>query len=154
MKETTPSKTRKEKKDMKKFKMVEAPMNLVTMPQGWLICYAMSGDFNHDMGLGKLMNDTFHLTQKVDEDLEAGTTKIVGNVAAIIVKENCYDRVDTTYLRDAIRDLREQCEAGGIDLVAMPKICTGGNGLRWKEVKRIIKDEFAGSKIFMMICDR
>lgn len=138
----------------KKFKLVEVPMNIVTMPQGWVVCFTISSDLYMGSGLAKLMNDTYHLEgKKTDGIWETGTTEFVaGNVAALVVKNSAYDRVDEDDLRSALEDLREKCEERGFDRVAMPKICTGGNGMKWKTVKKMIKEAFDGSEIFVMIC--
>lgn len=137
----------------KKFKLVEAPMNLVCMPQGWLVGFAISSDKYVGSGLAKLMNDTYHLENRMDGVFETGTTEIVaGNVAALVVKNSSYDAVDENDLRSALEDLREKCEELGFDRVAMPKICTGGNGMKWKAVKKMIKEVFADGEIFVMIC--
>lgn len=133
------------------FAMV--PMNIVTVPQGWLVCFATDSDISMGVGLPKLMNDTFHIEKKLDGDVyDVGTAQIFDNVAALIVKESSYDRADERYLRDALIELRGKCEDAGFDRVAMPKLCTGNNGMKWGTVKKMIKEVFKGSDIFVMIC--
>ncbi|KIR03886.1 hypothetical protein P261_02701 [Lachnospiraceae bacterium TWA4] len=135
--------------------MVIVPMNIVTIPQGWLTCFTTSADGYVGSGLAKIMNDTFHLEDALyDRDCLVGTTEIIGSHAAIIVKSNSYDEVDESLLRAALEDLRTKCEEEHIDRIAMPKLCTGGNSLRWKTVRTIIRDVFGDSKIFIMICDQ
>lgn len=131
----------------------EVPMNVVLVPQGWTICFATDSDVDVGVGLPKLINDTYHLEKKLSgESYDTGTSHIVGNVAMLIVKESCYDRADEDYLRSALEDLREKCESNGYDRIAMPKICCGNNGMKWKVIKKMIKETFKGSDVFVMIC--
>ena len=115
------------------MKIVEVPMNLITMPQGWYLAYAVSADLNFTVGLPKLFNDTFQLEYKID-DPHVGDAIVVGNTVSLIVKEGVYDKVDIGDLCCALQNLRTQCEEVGITRLAMPKICCGNNGLKWKEV--------------------
>lgn len=132
----------------------EVPMNLLMVPQGWVVCFATDSNVNMEVGLPKLINDTFHLEKRLTETTfsRVGTTTIVGNVAMLIAKESCYDRADEDYLRGALWDLRKKCEDYGIDRLAMPKLCCGNNGMKWKVVKKMIKETFKGSDIFVMVC--
>lgn len=131
----------------------EVPMNLVTVPQGWLVCFATDCEADMSMGLPKLMNDMFHLKKKIADNIfNEGTAQIISNVAMLIVKDNCYDTADEDSLRSSLEDLKSKCEQNGFDKIAMPKLCSGMNGLRWKKVKRMIREIFRNSDIFVMIC--
>jgi hypothetical protein len=137
----------------KKRNFVEVPMNLLTVPQGWLVCFATDSDVSVGVGLPKLMNDTYHLEKQLSgETYDPGTAVFFGNCVALVVKESCYDNASETYLEEALADLRKQCLTNGFDRVAMPKICTGNNGLTWKVVKKMIKETFKDTGIFVMIC--
>lgn len=133
------------------MKIVEVPMNLITMPQGWYLAYAVSADLNFTVGLPKLFNDTFQLEYKID-DPKVGDAIVVGNTVSLIVKDGVYDKVDISDLCCALQNLRTQCEEVGITRLAMPKICCGNNGMKWKEVKSAIRGIFKGSNVFIMIC--
>lgn len=131
----------------------EVPTNLLTVPQGWVVCFATDSNVDVGVGLPKLINDTFHLKKQLTgEPFEVGKSEVVGNVAMLFVKESCYDRADEDYLRSALKNLRKKCEEYGLDRLAMPKLCCGNNGMKWKVVKKMIKETFKGSDVFVMVC--
>ena len=121
------------------------------MPQGWYLSYAVAADLDFSVGLPKLFNDTYQLEYKLDGS-QLGDAVVVGNTISLIVKEHSYDKVDIGDLCCALQNLRIKCEEIGVTRLAIPKICCGNNGMKWKEVKTAIKDIFRGSSIFIMVC--
>jgi hypothetical protein len=137
------------------MELVETPMNIINVPQGWYLAHAISADLNFDVGLPKVFNNVFDLENKIDDvldDVAVGQVAVVANSISLIVKESTYDIVDINDLSFALLNLRVTCEALKITKLAIPKLCCGRNGLLWEDVKDIIEKIFENSDIFIMVC--
>ncbi len=140
------------------MEIVEIKNNIISVPQGWYIAHAISSDFNFNAGLPKIMDSVFNLKDSLDclysgTSFDVGTAIQTGNVFNLIVKESSYDAPDEQALLDALIDLRDLCDSMGIKKLAMPKICSGKNGLDWENVVlETIKFVFDDSDITILIC--
>lgn len=133
------------------MKIVEVPMNIVTVPQGWYLVHAISADLNFEIGLPKLFNDIYRLSYRID-NAQMGDAIVVDNSISLVVKMRSFDKPDIGDLACALSTLKEKCEELNITKIAIPRLCCGNNGLVWKDVKKIIKDIFETSSIFIMVC--
>lgn len=133
------------------MKIVEVPMNIVTVPQGWYLVQAISADLNFSIGLPKLFNDIYRLEYRID-NAEIGDVIVVDNSISLVVKESTFDKADISDLCCTLQNLRSKCEELGITKLAIPKLCCGNNGLVWKDVRTAIKGIFKGSSVFIMVC--
>jgi O-acetyl-ADP-ribose deacetylase (regulator of RNase III) len=73
------------------------------------------------------------------------------HVFYLITKPNYWDKPTYTSLRGSLEKLREFCESNNVNILAMPRIGCGLDGLIWKEVKRILKEVFWESNISVTI---
>lgn len=135
----------------KRMKMVEAPLNIISMQPGWYLGVAISSDGVCKVGLPKLFNDVYHLEDRVDSACK-GTCVTIDNCAAFVVKENYYDGVDIEDLREALENFADIAIENDIRKLAIPKLCCGKNGLKWKDVKKVIKETFRDLDIFVLVC--
>ena len=55
-------------------------------------------------------------------------------------------------LKSAILNLRDMVEDEGVHFLAFPTICCGNMGMKWSEVKKIIKSAFYDTDIEILIC--
>lgn len=134
-----------------KVRLIEANMNILTVPQGWYTVCAIAENEDFTVGLPKLFNDTYYLKDRL-EDLEMNKAYLKGNAFVLVVKKSVYNRVDIEDLMKGLEDLAMVCAEEGVTRLAMPKICCGRNGLAWKDVKRMIKQAFSALNIQIVIC--
>ena len=137
----------------------ELPMNIISVPQGWYIAHAISADLNFSTGLPATMNKVFDIENtlkliKEHFDITPGEVVQLGNLYNLIVKDSSYDSPDRKALADALIELRDNLEADGAKKLAMPRICTGRNGLPWEDVLEMIDEAFDGTDILILICVR
>jgi O-acetyl-ADP-ribose deacetylase (regulator of RNase III) len=69
----------------------------------------------------------------------------------LITKPNYWDKPTYSSLRSSLEKLRVLCDSNNVNILAMPRIGCGLDGLIWKEVKRILKEVFWDSKIVITI---
>ena len=134
-----------------KARLIEANMNILTIPQGWYTVCAIAENEDFSIGLPKLFNDTYELKERF-ENLEMNKSYLKGNAFVLVVKKSMYDCVDIEDLMKGLEDLAMFCAEEGVTRLAMPKICCGRNGLVWKDVKRMIKQAFSALNIQIVIC--
>lgn len=134
-----------------KVKLIEAQMNILTIPQGWYTVCAVAENEDFTIGLPKLFNDTYCLKDRLG-DLEMNKAYLKGNAFVLVVKKSIYDRADIEDLMKVLEDLAAACAEEGVTKLAMPKICCGRNELVWRDVKRMIKQAFSELNIQIVIC--
>ena len=135
----------------------ELPMNIISVPQGWYIAHAIRADLNFSTGLPATMDKVFDIGNRLEVIKEhfgitPGEVLQLGNLYNLIVKESSYDSPDREALADALIELRDNLEGDGAKKLAMPRICTGRNGLPWKDVLEMIDEAFDGMDILILIC--
>ena len=102
------------------------------------------------LGIAKSFRDIF---ERIDELEKMGCT--VGQTAALkvegryiyylITKEKYNGKPTYNTLRLALFDLKRHMVSNGINEVAMPKIASGMDNLKWETVKQIIEEVFKDS---------
>jgi len=73
-------------------------------------------------------------------------------VLNLITKERCNYRPTYGSVRGALEKMRDICIENGIGKVAMPRIASGLDRLKWEKVAGIITEVFADTGIEIMIC--
>ena len=138
----------------------EVPGNLFDYDtQGYSLVHCISSDFALDAGIAKY----FQIRYGTRDELKNifctrvwdghGRCIMTNNngVCNLITKQFYYNKPTLTALREALVDMKAQCETRGIYKLAMPYIGCGFDGLDWNEVKQIIVDIFASTEFDIKI---
>lgn len=135
----------------------EEVRDILDVPKKYFICHASSSDLDMSMGLAHVIDTTYDLTRamekKYDTDyINTGECYVVGNIITLIVKQSSSDKPYLGDVENALEDLRNQLEEQGILHIAFPRICCGNMGLKWNDVKSIIKRVFEDEDVEILIC--
>lgn len=139
------------------MKFVEEVKDILDVPKKYFICHASSSDLDMRYGLAKVINNTYDLVDGLklkydEENIYSGGCFVVGNVITLMVKNKSSDSVDTYDLECSLQELREQIREEGIRHIAFPKICCGNMGMKWSDVKTLIKTTFENFDLDILIC--
>lgn len=69
----------------------------------------------------------------------------------LIVKSRCFDKPTYQDLELSLQAMREHCRTYYVKELAIPKIGSGMNKMKWNRVSQIIKDTFKGTDISITI---
>lgn len=137
----------------------EVVRDLFSVPQGYYLAHCISADYALGAGIAKIFNEVYNMRHKLhrdygqfDGDEAVGHALLVENVFNLVTKEGCYMKPTYDTLREALIDMKEQCEEMELLRVAMPLIGCGLDGLEWDKVKEIIKETFDNTDIKILIC--
>lgn len=133
----------------------EVKMDILAVPQGYTLASAFSADMNYKVGIQKVFEDAFNLTERrmdAEEPLEVGQIYSLHNLILMIVKESSYDAPNKAALKKCLQTLANLVSAGHIKKLAIPKICTGKNGFEWSEVREMIEECFEDVDIEILVC--
>lgn len=140
----------------------EKVMDILEVPNKYFIVHASSCDLNMDTGLAKILDNSYDLVEGIRRkegingyDVYAkyfGGCILYNKVYTLFVKENSYDSVSASVLKEAIENLKEEVEDEGVKYLAFPTICCGNMGMKWKDVKNIIKSTFYNTDVHILIC--
>lgn len=144
------------------MKFEEKVMDILEVPNKYFIVHASSCDFDMSTGLAKILDNSYNLVEGIrrKEGLDENCTyeTYLGNcilfnkVYTLFVKEYSYDRVSISALKDSIECLRCAVIDEGVKYLAFPTICCGNMGMKWSEVKNIIKSTFYNTDVEILIC--
>jgi len=134
------------------MKIVEVPMNILTVPQGWATVCAISADLDVSVGLPKLFNDTYQISERISAP-ERGHAYSIGNTFAMVVKDSSYDKPNEDDFDKALEELANLCVIDGVTRLAIPKLCCGRNGFAWRPTKKKIIAAFKSTNVFIMVCN-
>lgn len=135
----------------------EISADIRTAPQGYTLVSAFSDDLNCSVGMPKIMNEMFNITERTDVVKRYKNAKNIAkldNLFLLLVKDTSYDAPIWNRLADALAELRDKCEKNGIKKLAMPKICTGAEGFDWDSVCDEIMNAFMLSDIDIVVYRR
>lgn len=128
-------------------------MDIATVPQGYCLVGAFSTDMKFEVGTPGLFNRMFDITNRIDEKCKVGTAKRIDNLYMLFVKESSYDTLNSINLTLALDDLHKKLMKKKVRKIAMPKICSGKNGLDWEEVEDYLWNVFDEDDIEILVCD-
>ena len=147
-------KIRKERVMALKGKINEVPGNLFDYDtQGYSLVHCIGADYKMKDGIAKY----FQIRYKTEDELKNnffvrtwtghGRCVITNNngVCNLVVKRQYFNKPTLKTLREALVDMKAQCETRSIYKLAMPYIGCGIDGLDWNDVKQIIVDIFASA---------
>lgn len=143
-----------------KGKINEVPGNLFDYDtQGYSLVHCIGADYRMKDGIAKY----FQIRYKTEDELKNnffvrtwtghGRCVITNNngVCNLVVKRQYFNKPTLKILREALVDMKAQCETRGIYKLAMPYIGCGIDGLDWNDVKQIIVDIFASTEFDIKI---
>lgn len=148
----------------------EKVMDILEVPNKYFIVHASSADLDMSMGLARVLNNSYQLAEGLKRKIEAcdyydydptdtyenigleGDTLLFGRIFTLFVKVHSSDKVDLDTVEDCIRSLKDLVETEGVKYLAFPTICCGNMGLKWRDVKHIIKSLFYDTDIEVLIC--
>lgn len=139
------------------MKFIEEVRDILDVPRKYFICHASSCDLNMSSGLAHVIDNSYNLVSGLEKKYgcgywDVGRAYFVGNIITLMVKTEAYDKVDIEDVSECLSDLKDSLEEEGINCIAFPKICCGNMGMKWREVKQLIKDTFEDDDIEILIC--
>lgn len=143
------------------MKFEEKVMDILEVPNKFFIVHASSCDLDMSSGLAKILDNSYDLVDGIKRKINwnenyshelLGDSILFNKVYTLFVKENSYDKVASENLKSAILTLRDMVEDEGVHFLAFPTICCGNMGMKWSEVKNIIKSTFYDTDIEILIC--
>lgn len=143
------------------MKFEEKVMDILEVPNKYFIVHASSCDLDMSSGLAKILDNSYDLVNGIKRKINwnenyfhelLGDSILFNKVYTLFVKENSYDKVTSENLKSAILNLRDMVEDEGVHFLAFPTICCGNMGMKWSEVKNIIKSTFYDTDVEILIC--
>lgn len=138
------------------MKFEEKVMDILEVPNKYFIVHASSCDLDMSTGLAKILDNSYDLVEGIKRKeiygIIPGECTLFNKVFTLFVKEKSYDKVTSENLKSAILNLRDMVEDEGVHFLAFPTICCGNMGMKWSEVKNIIKSAFYDTDIEILIC--
>lgn len=143
------------------MKFEEKVMDILEVPNKYFIVHASSCDLDMSSGLAKILDNSYDLVDGIKRKINwnknyfhelLGDSILFNKVYTLFVKENSYDKVASENLKSAILTLRDMVEDEGVHFLAFPTICCGNMGMKWSEVKNIIKSTFYDTDVEILIC--
>lgn len=146
----------------------EEVMDILEVPNKYFIAHATSADLDMSTGLAKIIDNSYDLkaglerayedyvdymmNDDYDEVKEDGEVLMYGKIFTLLVKPHSYDKVNIETVKKCMYILKDMVINEGVRHLAFPTICCGNMGLKWKDVKSIIKSCFYDTDIDILIC--
>lgn len=137
----------------------EEKMNLLSVPQGWVIAHCISADFALGAGVAKQIDDAFGMRDMLNHKWDFMDFKEDGpycapcaNVYNLVTKEKYWHKPTLDTLHEALIDMRRTAEEDMVKKIAMPRIGCGLDRLDWQDVEPLIREVFADTDIEIMVC--
>ena len=70
----------------------------------------------------------------------------------LVTKRNYWDKPTLTTIKNALVQMKEQCELLNVHKVAMPRIGCGLDRQNWSDVKKLIEEAFGDTDIEILVC--
>lgn len=144
------------------MKFEEKVMDILEAPNKYFIVHASSCDLDMSSGLAKILDNSYCLIEGIRRKLGLGENDayetylgdcfLFNKVYTLFVKEHSYDRASISALKDSIECLKNEVIDEGVKYLAFPTICCGNMGMKWSEVKNIIKSAFYDTDVEILIC--
>lgn len=136
---------------------IEEVRDILNVDKKYFICHASSADLDMSTGLAHIIDNTYDLVngikKKYGEDfISVGSSYIVGNVITLIVKDRAENKPDLSNIKDCLEELGGMIDEEGIRYLAFPKICCGNMGMKWSDIKYLIKETFKYYDVTILIC--
>lgn len=139
----------------------EEKMDLLEVPQDYLIAHCISGDMALGAGVAKQIADKWPNIRsnlftvakwECRDTLKPGSCYMIDRICNLVTKEKCYHKPTLDAIKCALEDLVVCMLDGGYRQVAMPMIGCGLDKQSWEDVFPIIVDAFRDTDIEVMVC--
>lgn len=139
-----------------KFSLKETRADLLSVSNEYYIAHSISGDFTLGAGVAKQIDKKFNIKHKLKAYYGDHETKskaiLIDNVFNLVTKPTRYDKATYSNLTKALKDMKGQAILLNISKIAMPRISSGMDGLKWLKVKSIVIDTFKDTNIEVLVC--
>lgn len=137
-----------------RFEEIEG--DLFALPDDYVLAHCISADAKMGKGIAAEFVRRFDLEplkkRAAGEPLKIGACYREGRVMNLVTKAKYFNKPTYGSLTQAVRSLREACESEAAAKLAMPRIGSGLDRLRWEKVREIVKKEFADTEIEIVVC--
>lgn len=135
----------------------EEKMNLLDVPQGYMLAHCVSGDFALGAGVAKQIDEAFNMRESLrriyGDELITGTGCYTAmNVYNLVTKTRFWHKPTLDSVHEALVDMKSYAEEDGVKKIAMPRIGCGLDKLDWENVSQIIKEVFRDTDIEILVC--
>jgi len=137
----------------------EEQMNLLSVPQGYMLAHCISGDYALGAGIAKQIDQAFGMKDMlktrwrfIDYDSCGPICLTCANVYNLVTKPKFWNKPTLGTLREALLSMRRNAETDGVKKIAMPKIGCGLDRLNWEDVKKIIMEIFDDMDVEILVC--
>lgn len=140
----------------------EEKMDLLTVPQGYMIAHCISADFALGAGVAKQIDEAFNMREMLnlmwgkisdmDGKWSAPCCLPCMNVFNLVTKERYYHKPTLNSLEVALNEMKDYAVEMGVKKIAMPQIGCGLDRLNWSDVSVLIEEVFGGTDIEILVC--
>lgn len=140
----------------------EEKMDLLTVPQGYMIAHCISADFALGAGVAKQIDAAFNMREMLNlmwgkiSDMagkwSAPCCLPCMNVFNLVTKDRYFHKPTIKSLESALYEMRDYTVEMGVKKIAMPQIGCGLDRLNWEDVSVIIKEVFGDTDIDILVC--
>lgn len=140
----------------------EEKMDLLTVPQGYMIAHCISADFALGAGVAKQIDEAFNMREMLnlmwgkisdmDGKWSAPCCLPCMNVFNLVTKERYYHKPTLNSLEVALNEMKDYAVEMGVKKIAMPQIGCGLDRLNWSDVSILIEEVFGGTDIEILVC--
>lgn len=142
------------------MKYIERKGSIFGAPDMHHPAHCISADYALGKGIAKDFNEIYCMREKLLKQYPAssdrvGTALLIEDVFNIVTKKRFFQKPTIETLRDALIDMKSQCNILGIKKIAMPKIGCGLDKLPWDgcedSVSNLINEVFGDSDIEILV---
>ena len=135
----------------------EEKMDLLSVPQGYMLAHCISGDFALGAGIAKQIDNAFNMREMLRRTYgEELVTKpgcfVAMNVYNLVTKTRFWHKPTLDSLHEALTDMRMYVVDDGVKKIAMPRIGCGLDKLDWEDVSQIIQEVFRDTDVEILVC--
>jgi len=138
--------------------------DIFELDTNWVLGHCISADYKMGKGIALEFNEHFNMKYQLIKDGRHKFPAVVGFdnlgknkdqvVFNIVTKEKFRDKPTYSNFRKSIELLKEDLIDYNFKRIALPKIGTGLDGLKWATVKRHIHEVFEDTDIEILIIDK
>lgn len=129
--------------------------DLFNIDSKYYLCHCISSDFALGMGIAAEFNKRYNMRKKLFDKCHNYTewpkAILVDNVFNLVTKEKYWHKPTYKTLETALIDMKNQMIELDIKYLAMPRIGSGLDKLRWCQVSQIIKDVFWDTDVEILV---
>lgn len=142
------------------MKYVERKGSVFGAPDDAYLAHCVSADYALGKGIAKDFNEIYCMREKLTKQYppspdRVGTSLLIEDVFNLVTKKRFFQKPTIVALRDALTNMKNQCDALGIKKIAMPRIGCGLDKLPWdgceNSVSNLINEVFGSSDIEVLV---